>query len=338
MARPSPTEQLMREHGMTRGKPEMLILRRQRCGRGFRYLDYKGSTIKDAATIARLKSLALPPAYVNVRYAADPAAHLQAVGEDAAGRLQYRYHPNWLRVREALKARKLENIAKSLPMISRAVRRFLRDARGDARHAAAAVVHLVAKTALRAGSDSYARERGTRGATTLLKSNVEIDGRLVRLHFRGKGARMVVREIRDRTLAVACSNLLTLPGRRLFQYRGADGSLHAVRAADVNAFLRDVSGVQVSLKDFRTLVASAGVMKTLSDAPPAPTRQERRALLRDAIAAAAEDLANTPTVCRKSYVHEAVVAAFEQGELQPSATRTLEGAARALAKVVARHR
>jgi len=338
MPHSSSTARLMREHGMTRGTPEMLILRRHRCGRGFRYVDGEGSTIKDASTIARLKSLALPPAYVNVRYAADPASHLQAVGEDAAGRLQYRYHPNWLRVREALKARKLQNIAKSLPVISRAVRRCLRGKSGDARHAAAAVVYLVTKTALRAGSDSYARERGTRGATTLLKSNLEIDGLLVRLHFRGKGARMIVREVRDRTLAVTCSNLLMLPGRRLFQYRGTDGSLRAVRAADVNAFLRDVSGVRVSLKDFRTLVASAGVMKTLSDAPPAHTRQARRALLRDAIAAAAQDLANTPTVCRKSYVHEAVVAAFEQGELQPSAARTLEGASQALARVVARHR
>lgn len=328
----------MREHGMTRGTPEMLILHRHRCGRGFRYVDGEGSTIKDASTIARLKSLALPPAYVNVRYAADPAAHLQAVGEDAAGRLQYRYHPNWLRVREALKAHKLQNMAKSLPAIGRAVRRFLRGDPGDARHAAAAVVRLVAKTALRAGNDSYARERGTRGATTLLKSNIEIDGGLVRLHFRGKGAKMVAREVRDPTLAVTCRNLLALPGRRLFQYRGSDGSLHPVRAADVNAFLREISGVRVSLKDFRTLVASAGVMKTLSDAPPAPTQLARRTLLRDAIAAAAQDLANTPTVCRKSYVHEAVVAAFEKGELQPSGARSLEGAAQALARVVARHR
>jgi DNA topoisomerase-1 len=334
----SSTERLMREHGMTRGSPKMLILRRQRRGRGFRYVDGEGSTIKDPSTIARLKSLALPPAYANVRYAANPAAHLQAIGEDAAGRLQYRYHPNWVQVRESLKARQLQNIAKSLPVISRAVRRFLRGEPGNPHHAAAAVVYLVTRTALRAGSDSYARERGTRGATTLLKSNVEIRGPLVRLHFRGKGARMVAREIRDGMLAATCRTLLTLPGRRLFQYRGADGSVHAVRAADVNAFLRDVSGVRVSLKDFRTLVASAGVMKTLSDAPPARTRRARQALLRDAIAAAALTLANTPTVCRKSYVHQAVIAAFEQGELRPSAGRTLEGAAQALAKVVARHR
>lgn len=328
----------MREYGMTRGTPTRLVLRRQRCGRGFRYVDAKGSTIRDAPTIARLKSLAMPPAYRNVRYASDPSAHLQAVGEDAAGRLQYRYHRQWLQVREALKARRLQNIARTLPAISRAVRRFLRSESRDARHAAAAVVYLVAKTALRAGSDSYARERGTRGATTLLKSNVEIDGLLVRLHFRGKGARMVAREVRDRTLATTCRNLLALPGRRLFQYRGSDGGLHAVRASEVNAFLRDVSGVRVSLKDFRTLVASAGVMKVLSEAEPAKTQRARKALLRDAIATAAQDLANTPTVCRKSYVHETVIAAFERGELQSSAGRSLAGTAQALAKVVARHR
>ncbi|WP_296327704.1 DNA topoisomerase IB [Reyranella sp.] len=316
----------------------MLVLRRQRCGKGFRFVDAQGATITDAPTVSRLRSLAMPPAYVNVRYAANPTAHLQAVGEDAAGRLQYRYHPNWHRVREIIKARKLHNIARTLPAISRKVRRFLRAESADSRRAAAAVVYLVSKTALRAGSDSYARERGTRGATTLLKSNVEIDGLTVRLHFRGKGARMVTREVRDRTLAATCRNLLVLPGRRLFQYRDADGALHVVRAADVNAFLREVSGVRVSLKDFRTLVASAGVMKALAAAPPARTLRARKALLRDAIAAAAQELANTPTVCRKSYVHEAVIAAFEQGELPPAAGRTLEGTAQALARVVARHR
>lgn len=338
MSRPNPTDQLIKKYGLTRGTPAKLVLRRQRCGKGFRFVDAKGSTIRDAATIARLRSLAMPPAYANVRYAADPAAHLQAVGEDAAGRLQYRYHPNWVQVREALKARRLQNIARTLPAISRAVRRFLRGEADGARHAAAAVVHLVAKTALRAGSDSYARERGTRGATTLLKSNVEIDGLMVRLHFRGKGAKMVAREVRDRILATTCKNLLALPGRRLFQYRGTDGELHAIRAADVNAFLREVSGVRVSLKDFRTLVASAGVMKALSEAEPADTQRARKALLRDAIAAAADDLTNTPTVCRKSYVHETVIAAFEKGELTPPAGRTLEGAAQALATVLARHR
>lgn len=329
----------MREHGLKRGAPAQLVLRRQRCGKGFRFVDEAGNTIADRATLARLKSLAMPPAYANVRYAADPDLHLQAVGEDAAGRLQYRYHPAWQQVREAVKARKLQSIARTLPVISRAVRRFLRTGGMEERQSAtAAVVYLVSKTALRAGSDSYARERGTRGATTLLKSNVGIEGITVRLHFRGKGAKIVSREVRDRVLARACRSLLALPGRRLFQYRGADGGVHPVRAADVNAFLRDVSGARVSLKDFRTLVASAGVMKALSAAPPAESVRARKALLRDAIAAAAETLTNTPTVCRNSYVHGSVIAAFERGTLPPETAGSLEGAAQALARVVARHR
>lgn len=332
------TARFMRENGLTRGTPDMLVLRRQRCGKGFRFIDGDGRTIRDPALIARLKSLAMPPAYTNVRYAADPSMHLQALGEDAAGRLQYRYHADWLRVRESLKARKLESLAKSLPAISRAVRRCLRSAKGDGRQVAAAVVYLVSKTALRAGSDAYARERGTRGATTLLKSNVQVEGDFVRLRFRGKGAKMVAREVRDRMLASACRSLFTLPGRRLFQYRGTDGEVHPVRAADVNAYLRDISGTRISLKDFRTLVASTGVMRTLAAAPPAETERARRALVRDAIAAAAEQLANTPTVCRKSYVHESVLLAFENGGLPTAAGRSLEGTAQALVQVVARRR
>jgi DNA topoisomerase-1 len=338
MPRLSPIDQLMRDHGLKRGRPVDLVLRRHRRGKSFRFVDVNGKSVTDGATLARLKSLAMPPAYTNVRYAADPDLHLQAVGEDAAGRLQYRYHPGWQQVREAIKARKLQNIAKTLPAITRAVRRYLRTTNTAERQAAtAAVVYLVSKTALRAGSDSYARERGTRGATTLLKSNIGIVGTQVRLHFRGKGAKMIAREVRDRLLARTCRGLLALPGRRLFQYRGIDGTLHPVRAADVNAFLREVSGTRVSLKDFRTLVASAGVMTALSSARPAETVRARKALLRDAIAAAAETLANTPTVCRKSYVHGSVIAAFEQGALPPETAGNLEGAAQALARVVARH-
>ncbi len=134
------------------------------------------------------------------------------------------------------------NIAKTLPVISRAVRRFLRGDSSDARQAAAAVVYLVSKTAMRAGSDSMRANGDEEARRLFLRSNVEIDGVAVRLHFRGKGAKMVAREVRDRTLATTCRNLLALPGRRLFQYRGTDGALHVVRAADVNAFLREVSG------------------------------------------------------------------------------------------------
>jgi DNA topoisomerase I len=331
------TDKLIRKHGLKRTQPDTLVLRRQRCGRGFRFIDAGGVTIRDKTTIARLKSLAVPPAYVDVRYAADEGAHLQAVGEDAAGRLQYRYHPEWQKVREAVKAQRLADLAKALPLLRKAVAHGLG---GDpcARQATAAVVRLVATTALRAGCDSYARERGTRGATTLLKSNVKIDGRTLHLRFRAKGGTTVTYRVTDRRLATAIRCLLAIPGRRLFQYRDGDGAVRPVRASDVNAFLREVSGRRISLKDFRMLVASADVLHALATAKPAGSDRARRRQVRDAIAAAAETLANTPTVCRASYVHDSVIAAFEQGTLAEAAAGrpTAEAKARALARVMVR--
>src|SRR5437016_147556 len=176
MRRPKVIETLASEQGLSIISLEALTIRRTRCGKGFSYRNGKGC-VRDPRELARLRSLAVPPAYVDVRYAADPSAHLQAVGTDAAGRLQYRYHPNWTGVREALKARRLMRLARALPAIKRAVARALRTEAEDASFAIAAVVHLVSLTALRAGGESYAKERGTRGATTLLKSNVRIAGR-----------------------------------------------------------------------------------------------------------------------------------------------------------------
>jgi DNA topoisomerase-1 len=312
---------------------------RKRCGRGFRFVDDKGATIRDKTTLARLKSLAVPPAYRNVRFAADSRAHLQAVGEDAAGRTQYRYHPLWEEVREAAKAARLADLAKALPDIQKAVRRRLARRDDSLGYANAAVVHLVETTALRAGGESYVRERGTRGATTLLKSNIQIDGKTLTLRFRAKGSKLIRREIDNRRLATTLAHLLALPGRRLFQHRKEDGTVRPVRAGDVNAFLREISGRQISLKDFRTMVASVGVLETLAAAEPGSSERMRRSQVRSAVAAAAEELSNTPTVCRTSYVHDSIVAAFEQGVLPRLVKQGSSPAERVatLAKIVTRH-
>lgn len=293
-------KRLARERSLRLVGPGDLALSRQRCGRGIRFRDGNGKTFRDKATIARLKSLAVPPAYRNVRYAADPRAHLRAVGQDEAGRTQYRYHPQWEEIREAAKAERLVGLAGALPDIQRAARRNLARHDESLAYASAAVVHLVQTTALRAGGESYACERGTRGATTLLKSNIQIEGPTLSLRFRAKGRKLVSREFASLRLATALQRLLALPGRRLFQHRKEDGTVRPVRANDVNAFLRDISGRQVSLRDFRTMVASVGVLKTLAATPPATTERKRRLQVRAAVAAAAEDLSNTPTVCRTS--------------------------------------
>jgi DNA topoisomerase-1 len=332
-------ETVAREKGLTIVGPEALTVRRQRRGTGFCFRLESGAALRDPKEIARLKALAVPPAYADVRYAADASAHLQAVGTDAAGRLQYRYHPKWTEVREAVKARRLAGLAKALPDIQRAVARALQADTVDSTFVAAAVVHLVSLTAIRAGSEAYAREHGTRGATTLLKSNVVLGDGVVTLHFKAKGGKPVSKEVHDARLHGALRALMALPGRRLFQYRDAAGALHTVRAGDVNAYLCAVAGRRLSLKDFRTLVASAAVLEALAAEEPGATERVRRSQLRTAVVAVAEDLANTPTVCRKSYVHEAVVTAFEKGALARlrKPTRSPIKKAEVLARIVARH-
>jgi DNA topoisomerase I len=332
-------EAVAREKGLTIVGPEALTVRRQRCGSGFCFRLDSGALLRDPAEAARLRALAVPPAYTDVRYAADPSAHLQAVGTDAAGRLQYRYHPKWTEVREALKARRLAGLARSLPDIERAVTKALQADTVDAAFVAASVVHLVNLTAIRAGGEAYAREHGTRGATTLLKSNVAVGDGVVTLHFKAKGGKPVAKEVRDARLYAAIEALMALPGRRLFQYCDAEGKLHAVRAGDVNAYLCGIAGQRISLKDFRTLVASAAVLDALAATEPAPSRRARRSQVKSVVTAVAEELANTPTVCRKSYVHDAVVNAFERGALvrlrKPARSTTKK--AEVLARIVARH-
>lgn len=340
MSQRSAVARLAEEKGLVIVGQEALTLRRQRCGKGFAFLTPGGNFVRDAAEIRRLKALAVPPAYVNVRFAADPAAHLQAIGEDAAGRRQYRYHSSWAEVREALKARRLAGLAKSLPKIRRAVGRCLSLDETDRRFVTASIVELVSLTAIRAGGEEYARERGTRGATTLLKSNVRLGGNsVVTLSFKAKGGKVVTKHVRSPRFHAAVARLLRLPGRRLFQCTEAD-EVRPVRAAEVNAFLKEVAGRRISLKDFRTLVASAAALKALAATEPAAGERQRRRQVREAVIEIAEELANTPTVCRTSYVHEAVIAAFEAGALKNPRIRKAKSAvtqAEVLARIVTRH-
>jgi DNA topoisomerase-1 len=180
----------------------------------------------------------------------------------------------------------------------------------------AAIIELVARSAIRPGSEQYARLRGTRGAATLLKSNVSVYGETVALRFRAKGGKLIEKEVHAPRLAAAVTVLRELPGRRLFQYRAENGQVRAASANDVNLFLRDIAGVQISLKDFRTLMASVSVLDALARAEPATSQRARRRQVLDAIRAAAAELGNTPAICGKSYVHETVVNAFQDGMLE----------------------
>jgi DNA topoisomerase I len=319
---------------------DALSIRRRRSGKGWAYIGSNGRPIQAPRIIRRLARLAVPPAYRDVLYAADPAAHLQAIGRDAAGRLQYRYHPQWQDVREGRKARRLARLANALPLIRRRVGQCLASAHQTREFASAAVIELVACSAIRAGSEDYRRLHGTRGAVTLLKSNASIYGQAITLHFRSKGGKIVTREVTAPRLARAIRLLGELPGRRLFQYRADNDTVRNVTAREVNAFLREIAGTNISLKDFRTLLASASVLESLARIKPAASARLRRKQVLQAVSATADDLANTPTICRKSYVHDAVITAFEQGLLE-RLSRTLKNCrspsrrAKVLAQVIA---
>lgn len=310
------TVKLARRLGLRHVGVDTLSIRRQRRGRSFTYMRADGKAIRDPAMLQRLKNLAVPPAYEDVLYAEDPQAHIQAIGRDAAGRLQYRYHPEWVKVRELRKARRLANLAEALPRLRRSVSRLLGSGEPQRELALAAVIELVARSAIRPGSETYARLRGTRGAATLLKSNVVVDGETITLKFRAKGGKTIVKQVPSPKLCAAIAVLRQLPGRRLFQYRLDNGDVRAATAHDVNCFLREIAGAPISLKDFRTLLASVSVLEALAREAPAATKRGRRRQVLEAIRAAAEDLANTPAICAKSYVHEAVVSAFEDGVLE----------------------
>ena len=301
---------------MTLAGPDELTLERRRHGKSFRYFKGDGTPLRSKAITTRLASLAVPPAYDEVRYAADPKAHLQAVGRDAAGRLQYRYHSDWAKVRELRKARRLLRMVEALPKVRSKVARILADPAPTRDFALAAVIELIARTAIRPGSESYSKLHGTRGATTLHKSNVTVEDDCVILSFRGKGGKQVRKEFGAKRLAGAIDVLKTLSGRRLFQFRDEAGTVRQVSALQVNAFLRELSGTSITLKDFRTLLASAAVMESLARVQPAQSARARRKQVLEAVRAAADDLANTPAICRRSYVHETVVTAFENGILE----------------------
>ena len=302
--------------GLKLGDQSELTIRRLKRGKSYAFVRANGTTIRDAGTIKRLNAMAVPPAYEDVRYAADPTTHLQAVGRDAAGRLQYRYHADWEKVREQRKARRLGRLAGALPKIRRNVSAHLSGNTPTREFALAAVIELVARTAIRPGNESYMKLNGTRGATTLHKSNVQIEDDCLIVSFKAKGGKAVRKECDAAKLVRAIGILRTLPGKRLFQYRDEAGHVHNVNTSAVNNFLREIAGIKISLKDFRTLMASAVVLESLSRITPAESANGRKKQVLEAVRSAADELSNTPAICRKSYVHDTIVTAFEEGILE----------------------
>lgn len=298
---------------------------RRRAGSGFAYRDPDGKPVRDAATIARLRALAIPPAWTEVWICADPRGHVQAIGRDAKGRLQYRYHPAWRAARDVEKYAKLVPFCRGLPALRRRVARDLA-ADGCARDTvAAAVVALLERGYLRVGNDEYARANGSYGATTLEGRHLRLHGDQLELHYVGKSGIERHLTIEDGTLAEVLRRIRRLPGPRLFQYQ-RDDRVFGITSVDVNRYLRAVIGDEFSAKDFRTWAATIGCALRLATlAPPDSPTAVARAITKT-IKEVAAHLGHTATVCRSSYIHPGILDSFSDGTLAahfPDAARKL---------------
>ncbi|MBX9907348.1 MAG: DNA topoisomerase IB [Beijerinckiaceae bacterium] len=301
---------------LKRTKPGDLSIRREARGKGFRYVDGEGAPVRDEATLARIRSLAIPPAYRDVRIAAAPNGHLQAVGHDEAGRVQHRYHPDWEKVREKRKLVRLGRLIAALPKLREAVACDLKGRTLTRDRALACAVALIDRCHIRVGNETYAKENGSYGASTLLKRHVTVTGSTVSLAFRGKSGKEIACETKDPVLARTITLLKELPGRRLFQHRREDGTVAVLRAAEINAYIGRCAGLPVTAKDLRMLAANAAAAELLLAGEIVASETGRKRQLADIMRAISQRLVNTPAVVRKSYVHAIVVSSYASGRLK----------------------
>ena len=298
-----------RLHYSTDAEPGIV---RVRAADGFAYRTARGRPVQGSRNLARIAALTIPPAWDDVWICNSPAGHLQATGKDARGRKQYRYHPLWVAEQDSNKFDSLTAFATSLPTIRRRVARDLAQPELSKTCVVAAIVRLMDRTFVRIGGERYRRENGSFGATTLRNRHVAIGvGGVVRLDFRGKSGKHHRIAIEDRRVVSVIRRCLDFPGQ-LFAYQ-ENGEPRSVSAADVNAYLREVSGGPVTSKDFRTWGATVHAATLLARAPPEATRTARRSHVREAIRATARMLGNTPAVCRRSYIHPVVFTSHEAG-------------------------
>ncbi|WP_353473048.1 DNA topoisomerase IB [Salipiger sp. H15] len=305
------------------------ILRR-RCGRGFSYIAPDGTRIDAAEERARIRALAVPPAYEQVWICPRPDGHLQATGRDARDRKQYRYHPDWTAFRAERKYGHLAEFGEALPGLRRSILTQLRAREpGDKGFALAATLALLDRAGLRVGNADYALENGSYGATTLRRTHLKLDGEVLHLRFPAKGGKRVHRQLRDRTLQRALTRLGDLPGKELIAWLDANGTAHALRSDEVNRWLAERTGnPELTAKTFRTWNGSVAALE-------AAIRAETVSI-RGMAEAAAERLANTPAVARSSYIHPKVIALAEEG-LPPELARAPDrpGLRRAEAQLLA---
>ncbi|HEX4330293.1 MAG TPA: DNA topoisomerase IB [Burkholderiales bacterium] len=289
-------------------------IRRKRMGGHFAFFDTKGARIKDEQEIIRINKLAVPPAYTDVWICPDPRGHLQATGRDARGRKQYRYHARWRELRDADKYGRLLEFGQVLPRIRARVKRDLGLEGMPRDKLLATIVHLLDVTLIRVGNEEYARENRSFGLTTLRNRHVEVKATQVSFRFRGKSGVEHHVKLRNARIAAIIRQCLEIPGQELFQYLDENGVRHGIDSADVNDYLREISGAEFSAKDYRTWAGSALALAHLSGVAFDSQRQAK-SLVVATLREVAQRLGNTPAVCRKAYVHPAVLQNFSNGRL-----------------------
>ena len=288
---------------------------RKRSGRGFIYSAPSGERVHDRATLERIKTLAIPPAWTDVWICADPDGHLQATGRDAKGRKQYRYHERWREVRDQTKFERMVAFGEALPRIRERVQADLA-LRGLPREKIlAAVVQLLGSTFIRIGNPEYARDNESYGLTTLHDDHVEISGSTMHFEFRGKSGKDHAIDLKDRRLAKIIRRSQDIPGEQLFQYIGDDGAYHPITSSDVNAYLREISGADFTAKDFRTWGGTTLALLELAGFDPCDDEKIARKNINAMIKTVAETLGNTVAVCRKYYIHPAIIDCYLSGDL-----------------------
>ncbi|HEX2860790.1 MAG TPA: DNA topoisomerase IB [Lacunisphaera sp.] len=293
--------------------------RRERKGDGFIYRRADGARIRDAATLERIRRLAIPPAWTDVWICAAANGHLQATGHDARGRKQYRYHADWREARDADKFGRLSEFGRALPAIRRQVARDLRRPPLSREAVLATLVRLLETTLIRVGNEEYARANGSYGLTTLRDRHVRIGRQRVRIRFRGKSGKAHDIELHDRRLAARLRRLQDLPGQDLFLYEDEAGQRHTIRSDDVNDYLHEIAGNGFSAKDFRTWAGTLAAASWLSRERPREGQLTKRQI-NEMIAQVAAQLGNTPAICRKSYIHPTVIERGRRGAVLAAGT------------------
>jgi DNA topoisomerase-1 len=289
-------------------------LSRKRAGKRFVYSSPSGRRIKDPRTKARIKSLAIPPAWSDVWICPRASGHIQATGRDARGRKQYRYHPEWQKSRDETKFTKIVAFAKALPRLRKRLRQHMSRRRLDREKVLATVVTLLELTLIRVGNEEYARSNGSFGLTTLQDRHVTFSKDQTRFRFRGKSGKVWRLSLSDRRIARTMRCCQDLPGQHLFQYENADG-IHAVTSEEINAYLREITGEDISAKDFRTWAGTVRAAVALCEFEAVDSEAAAKRNVRRAIETVAARLGNTPTVCRKCYVHPEILQCYFDGEL-----------------------